>query len=46
MQKVAGITSPDISSSPDGAKIEYREHLPLTIRQVFYRLVGAYSEIR
>jgi hypothetical protein len=26
--------------------IEYPEHLPLTIRQVFYRLVGAYSEIR
>src|ERR671910_749811 len=23
--------------------MEYREHLPLTIRQVFYRLVGVYG---
>jgi hypothetical protein len=22
---------------------EYRDHLPLTIRQIFYRLVGAYG---
>ena len=23
--------------------VEYRDYLPLTLRQIFYRLVGAYS---
>ncbi len=33
----------DVLSQVDEVLAEYRQHLPLTVRQIFYRLVGAFG---